>query len=590
MISNQENKIVYAGTAGPDLDFTFPIFEAGDLVVTRFTIVTGAEATFTLNTDYTVTIDGELGGTVTLLAGPPGSAYKTIIKRIMDLTQETDYVEGDPFPAESHEDALDKLTMITQQLDEEIDRCLKLDTSQTGVSTILPVPTALKYLRWNVTATALENASVTALEYPGTITVGLDANKSVNPAQGDIYIATDTSKLYICYISSAWTEISGGGATSLAAITRSISQATHGFVVGDVLRLSSGTYIKAQANSAAGAQAVGIVSEVPNNNNFSLTLSGYVTGLSGLTAGTVYYLSDSVAGALTATEPVTVGYISKQLFIATSTTAGYFFNMRGLVIEAAAADPYKVKASASDPIADYLDGKVAKSIVVTSNKLELSGDNISPGNSKYYGTNVSGTKGFYALPSMGYLSAQLFTSNGTFNVPTGISLVYVTMTGGGAGGGRVDQQSGGGGGGGAQSIIKRPIAVTASGTCAVVVGAGGAGATTEGSAGIAGGNSTFAGSSETLTALGGLKGSSGGVGGAARPVRTAVATIGGLIGEEGGAAANGGSEVGGGGGGTNFGTGGSSNGNAGIGYGSGGAGGYAHNGGAGASGFVLVEW
>lgn len=43
------------------------------------------------------------------------------------------------------------------------------------------------------------------------------------------------------------------------------------------------------------------------------------------------------------------------------------------------------------------------SVTVTSNTndlaLQLSGDNAAPGNSQYYGTNGSGTKGFYALPS-----------------------------------------------------------------------------------------------------------------------------------------------------------------------------------------------
>ena len=46
-------------------------------------------------------------------------------------------------------------------------------------------------------------------------------------------------------------------------------------------------------------------------------------------------------------------------------------------------------------MSDYLDQKVVKSIVVNSNKLELSGDSAAPGASKYYGTNSGGTKGFY---------------------------------------------------------------------------------------------------------------------------------------------------------------------------------------------------
>lgn len=64
-------------------------------------------------------------------------------------------------------------------------------------------------------------------------------------------------------------------------------------------------------------------------------------------------------------------------------------------IGAGGSDNFTVKASSGDASPNYLDGKVAKSIVVTSDKLELSGDSASPGNNKVYGTNNSGTKGFY---------------------------------------------------------------------------------------------------------------------------------------------------------------------------------------------------
>ncbi len=127
------------------------------------------------------------------------------------------------------------------------------------------------------------------------------------------------------------TTISATGG-SVEATTKSVSQASHGFVVGDVLKYASSTYSKAQADSAANAEVVGIVSSVADANTFTLTTVGYVSGLSGLTANTTYYLSPSTAGLLTSTEPTTVGQISKPLFRAVSTTAGYFFNYRGIAI------------------------------------------------------------------------------------------------------------------------------------------------------------------------------------------------------------------------------------------------------------------
>lgn len=67
------------------------------------------------NSLYTIDIDTDFnGGTVTFNTAP---AVGTIIEinREIDLTQKTRYPVAGPFPAEAHEKALDKLTMILQQ-------------------------------------------------------------------------------------------------------------------------------------------------------------------------------------------------------------------------------------------------------------------------------------------------------------------------------------------------------------------------------------------------------------------------------------------------------------------------------------------
>jgi hypothetical protein len=121
----------------------------------------------------------------------------------------------------------------------------------------------------------------------------------------------------------------GGGG---AGASKEISQSGHGLTVGNVVRFNGTNYVKAQADSATNAEVVGIVSDVADVNTFTVTFVGYVSGLSGLVAGTVYFLSDASAGALTATEPSDDGSVSKPLFIAISTTEGYFINMRGVEI------------------------------------------------------------------------------------------------------------------------------------------------------------------------------------------------------------------------------------------------------------------
>lgn len=126
---------------------------------------------------------------------------------------------------------------------------------------------------------------------------------------------------------------SSGGNGQANSVT--ITQAAHGFTAGEVLRLSgTQTYSLAQADNVVDAEVVGIVSSIVDANNFIMTTSGYVSGLSGLTADIVYFLDPSVAGGLTATQPITTGLVSKPIFISDTTTSGYFVNNRGSLIVA----------------------------------------------------------------------------------------------------------------------------------------------------------------------------------------------------------------------------------------------------------------
>ncbi|MCK9431615.1 MAG: hypothetical protein M0R00_01490 [Candidatus Omnitrophica bacterium] len=160
-----------------------------------------------------------------------------------------------------------------------------------------------------------------------------------NILTGGSDIRLDDTNKYILFTYdgalSKWVVVGGSGSGGSGA-SKEITQATHGFAIGDLLYLNGAVYTKAIASASATAEVVGIVSIVGGTDEFTLSTGGWVEGLSGLTAGTVYFLSGDTAGAMTATEPVTEGYISKPCFIADSTTSGYFFNMRGAVVGAGA--------------------------------------------------------------------------------------------------------------------------------------------------------------------------------------------------------------------------------------------------------------
>lgn len=118
----------------------------------------------------------------------------------------------------------------------------------------------------------------------------------------------------------------------ITTVSRVITQTTHGFTSGDLVKYTGSAYAKALADVEANAEVVGIVSAVAGVNDFTLTTHGYVTGLSGLTSGTTYFLSEITAGLLTATAPSTTLNVRKAQLIALSTTTGHYNNFVGYII------------------------------------------------------------------------------------------------------------------------------------------------------------------------------------------------------------------------------------------------------------------
>lgn len=142
-ISTTASRVAYDGD-GATVAFAvpFPFFAAVELEVIERDAVGGAETAKVLDTDYTVAGGNGGGGTVTAVVAPP-STVQWVIRRKTARTQSTDYTPNDPFPAETHEKALDRLTMMAQELGEESDRALKFPkTDAAGLSPTLPASVA----------------------------------------------------------------------------------------------------------------------------------------------------------------------------------------------------------------------------------------------------------------------------------------------------------------------------------------------------------------------------------------------------------------------------------------------------------------
>ena len=128
-------------------------------------------ATETVQTDPTeYSITGGDPGTNVEMVTAPTSDEVLVIRRVTPKTQATDYLETGEFPADTHEDALDKATRLNQERSEEIGRCAKLPKTSSITDLEIGEPVADQFLRWNSGATALEPASIASLggfSFPG---------------------------------------------------------------------------------------------------------------------------------------------------------------------------------------------------------------------------------------------------------------------------------------------------------------------------------------------------------------------------------------------------------------------------------------
>lgn len=132
-------------TNGQTTSFTFD-FDLIDESYLEVYLETDGEQTLVDDSDYTVSFETS-GGNVNFKTAPAAGSY-VIISRKVPMTQETEYKTSSGFPAVRVEQDLDKLTAITQQLQDASDRSLKTALG-SNVELTLPPSAPGKVLVWN---------------------------------------------------------------------------------------------------------------------------------------------------------------------------------------------------------------------------------------------------------------------------------------------------------------------------------------------------------------------------------------------------------------------------------------------------------
>jgi len=199
-ISTTTIKNSYSGD-GSNLNFTytFKITDQDDIeVIIRSS--NGTETVKTITTNYTVSGVGNAGGgTVSFVSGQaPSSTETVILRRDTPQTQTMDLIDNDPMSADTIEDAHDKAIAIAQELQEQIDRSIKLSRTNTMTSTEFTVDAATRANK----ILAFDSAGeISVTQELGTYK-GTDATTTtVAYVQRDIVKSTTAAQLnnvYIC--------------------------------------------------------------------------------------------------------------------------------------------------------------------------------------------------------------------------------------------------------------------------------------------------------------------------------------------------------------------------------------------------------
>ena len=263
-------------------NYTFKITNEDDIeVITRTSA--GTETVKVLTTDYTVSGVGNAGGGTVTFVTAPASGLTVILRRDTPQTQGLDLIENDPLPANSLEDAFDKLTSITQELQEENDRSIKLSRTNTMTSTEFTVGASDRANKILAFDSAGEISVTQELgTYQGTdATVTTEAYnvrdiiKSTTAAQlnnvyiciadsvvGDLLTDTDHFELLVDAVSAATSETNAAAsATSASTSATNAATSASNAATSETNASTSATNASTSATNAATSETNAATSE-----------------------------------------------------------------------------------------------------------------------------------------------------------------------------------------------------------------------------------------------------------------------------------------------------------------------------------------
>ena len=325
-------RVVQVGT-GSTATFYFnaPVQDDDNLAVYTYNTSTAVQTLQTKNGagtyDYTVTINPSTKyATITLNNNLPTTHRITILRNI-PLTQEVDYVQGDPFSAETHESALDKLTLISAQVQEQQDRSIKVIESSATTNLVMAELVADKLLVVNNTATGIDMGPTFAeVDTVGeniayVVTVGQNINDVITVANNldgaDTIGTVATNITNVNHVGSGITNVNAVGAdltgsdTIGTVATNLLGTNTVGTVAGNIANVNTVAGISSDVTTvAADGTDIGTVAGISANVTTVAGISANVTTVAGISADVTTVAADGTDIGTVATNIANVNTVA----------------------------------------------------------------------------------------------------------------------------------------------------------------------------------------------------------------------------------------------------------------------------------------
>lgn len=286
-VTNTGSSVTYTGNGATTIfAYAFRIPLATDVVVTLLEKATGVETVLS-SSQYTITgLDNAAGGDVTYpISGTPLAAtHKITIERAVPYTQLTAIPNQGNFFAAAVELAVDRITMMVQQMLGNYERTLRIPLSDDEIDPLV-------------------NADLRANK-----TLGFDAN-------GVPMVGSTTVTL----VSSAMEPVVQAATTALARVAIGINAIFDAFLAAGTLgaavaALFAGTGRVGSAVILTGAATIDLASAASSRTSVgAVTVTGAVVGdvvLSVTASGDATTLGGFLFGMVTAADTVTIFYMN----------------------------------------------------------------------------------------------------------------------------------------------------------------------------------------------------------------------------------------------------------------------------------------